>query len=239
VTVQAPPHLSVTRFLAFGDSITWGEQGLVTASSLTTLPVLRPRVQFPTPDTYPGALQGLLASRYTAQTPTVANAGNPGEQVTDPTTFPRFTGLTSSGAYDVVLLMEGANDLGRVDNRTIVSGLGQMIDYARGHNLKVFLATIPPQNPRGPDGGQAAVVAPFNDQVRSLASSKGIPLADVYAAFNGDLTLIGGDGLHPTADGYHLIAQTFFSRIRDTLEATSGGTSVGRQSGVFSQVPRP
>jgi hypothetical protein len=40
----------------------------------------------------------------------------------------------------------------------------------------------------------------------------------VYAAFNGDLTLLGPDGLHPTAGGYQTIANAFFNTIKTTLE---------------------
>jgi lysophospholipase L1-like esterase len=222
VTITAPPRLSVTRFLAFGDSITWGEDGRNTVSSLGASNRLRPRVQFPIADTYPGALQKSLSAVYTAQFPQVANAGNPGEVVTSPDTFARFVRLTSSGAYDVVLLMEGANDLANNDVSDVIAGLGRMIDDASSRRMRVFLATIPPENPNGFDpfdrGLEAGAVAPFNDQVRSLAASKGVPLVDVYQAFGGDLTLIGNDGLHPTAAGYHLIAGTFLASIRQTLE---------------------
>jgi lysophospholipase L1-like esterase len=222
VAITAPPRLSVTRFLGFGDSITWGEDGRNSATSLGASITVRPMVQFPTPDTYPGALQASLAARYTAQSPTVANGGNPGEAVTGPGTFPRFVTATANSLYDVVLLMEGANDLANNDMAEVIAGLGGMIDYARGRGLRVFLATIPPENPLGccpfDRGVDAALVAPFNDRVRGLAASKGVPLVDVYQAFGGDLTLIGPDGLHPTADGYHVIANTFFASIRQSLE---------------------
>jgi lysophospholipase L1-like esterase len=229
ITVIGPPRLTVTRFLAFGDSITWGEDGRNSSSSLGLSLVLRPRVQFPTSDTYPGALQVELSARYTAQTPQVMNAGNPGEFVTGPATFPRFTSLVSSGQYDVVLLMEGANDLSINDTPDVIAGLGQMIDYAKNHGMTVFLATIPPENPAGvqpqPRGVEYGEVPPFNDQVRALAAAKDVTLVDVYNAFNGDLTLIGNDGLHPTAAGYHLIADTFFASIRQVLEAPASATS--------------
>jgi lysophospholipase L1-like esterase len=222
VTVLAPPHLSVSRFLAFGDSITWGEDGKNAPSGLSGATLFRPTVQLPTPDTYPGALQDKLAARYTAQSPQVTNAGRPGETLTDPATLSRFVGYTSSGSYDVVLLMEGANDLGNPNVSEVIAGLGRLIDDAKGRQIPVLLATIPPENPNGYDpknrGINAAQVAPFNDHVRELAASKGVPLVDVYQAFGGDLTLIGTDGLHPTAAGYHLIADTFFASIKHIFE---------------------
>ena len=222
VTVTAPPSLTRTRFLAFGDSITWGEDGR-NSSTIVAASTLRPRVQLPSADTYPGALSALLAARYTAQSPAILNAGKPGEAVTDPATFPRYVSYTSSRAYDVVLLMEGANDLPAHGFSEIIGGLDQMIRDAQSRGMKVLLATLPPQNPDGSDpldrGVEASSVAPFNDQVRALAASKGIPLVDVYQAFNGQLSLIGSDGLHPTAAGYHLIADTFFAAIKQNLEA--------------------
>jgi lysophospholipase L1-like esterase len=218
VTVVGPPHLSVTRFVAFGDSITWGEDGTL-AESILSVGRSRPFVQLPTLDTYPGALQKSLASVYTAQSPQVANQGKPGEAVTDPATFSRFVGATPASQYDVVLLMEGANDLGVVSFQAITSGLGQMIDSARSRGLKIMLATITPRNPSGSKGANAGLVAPFNDEVRALASSKNVPLVDVYVAFGGDLSLLGSDGLHPTAAGYHRIADTFQARIAQTYEA--------------------
>ena len=243
VMVAAPPRLSVTRFLAFGDSITWGEDGRNSVMSLGTLGALRPRVQFPAPDTYPGALQASLAARYTAQSPQVFNAGKQGEAVTDPATFPRFVGFTSSRAYDVVLLMEGANDLGGTDTAAIVAGLGRMVDDAKSRNLKVFLATLPPQNPDGFDpaerGVQYQAVGPFNDQLKSLAVSKDVLLVDVNRAFNGDLTLIGSDGLHPTAAGYHLIADTFLASIRQTLELPAATSSNPARALPLFVSPRP
>ncbi len=236
VTVTPPPKLIVTRFLAFGDSITWGEDGTsaTTTSRSGRVLSLRPAVQFPADQTYPGVLQSDLSGRYVTQRPNVANAGLRDEAVTDSTTFPRYVGYTSSGNYDVVLLMEGANDLASQNATTIsnaVAGLQQMVEDAKSRNLKVFLATIPPENPNGccPDRGQAATLVPgFNDRVRTLAASEQVPLVDVYAAFNGDVTtLIGFDGLHPTAGGYAVIASTFFAAIRANLETSAVVTPHG------------
>jgi lysophospholipase L1-like esterase len=232
VTVTVPARLSVSRFVAFGDSITWGEDGRNSSSaSAGGGQRFHPEVQFDTPNTYPGALTTDLDARYTGQLPQVANRGSVGEQVLDPGTFPRFTRDTA-GAYDVVLLMEGANDLAPTTSAsTIAAGLGRMIDNARSRGLKVYLATIPPENASSPcmprcRGGNAGLVPPFNDQVRALAASKGVPLVDVFQAFNGDVvSLIGPDGLHPSEAGYHRIADTFFTAIKQTLEITATPTA--------------
>ena len=235
VTVTAPPRLSVTRFLAFGDSLTWGEDGrnsVMSLSRFTALNLVRPRVQFPAPDTYPGALQAKLAALYTAQFPQVTNGGRPGETVTGPATFPRFVSFTSTGAYDAVLLMEGVNDLGSHSIPEIIAGLARMVDDAKSRGMKVFLATLPPQNPNGFDpvdrGTQYEAVPPFNDSIKGLAASKGVQLVDVYQAFGLDLTLISNDGLHQTAAGYHTIANAFLASIRQTLELPAAASSIAK-----------
>ncbi len=88
ITIVPPPHLQLTSFLAFSGSITWGEDGTAAVSASVRRLTLRPYVQLPLAQTYPGALQQELASRYATQAPTVANGGKPGEAITDPTTFP-------------------------------------------------------------------------------------------------------------------------------------------------------
>jgi lysophospholipase L1-like esterase len=226
VTITTPPRLSVTRFAAFGDSITWGEDG--TNSFLWQGFQSYPRVQLPAAETYPGALQAQLIARYVAQTPTVTNLGQPGEAVTIDGVS-RFQTVIVSSSYDVVLLMEGSNDLseGQSIEPSVIAGLRQMIDTARGRGIRPFLATIPPMNPDGFRGRSAPLVPGFDDQVRSLATSQNVPLVDIYAALNTDIaTYIGADGLHPTSAGFAKMADTFFASIKSNLEISAGTASI-------------
>jgi lysophospholipase L1-like esterase len=236
VKVQPPPMLTVTRFLAYGDSITWGEDGTnLTVSSAGTI---RPRLQYPANETYPGVLQQELVSRYQLQSPRVYNGGQPGQALTtttgapDPSTLATYTNLTSSRQWDVVLIMEGSNDVTKQDDKIFpaaISVLRQMIGDAQSRQMIPFLATIPPMNPSGccPDRGRAAALVPeFNDDVRALAASQNVTLVDVYAALAPDVpTYIGPDGLHPTLAGYAKIADTFFGAIEQTLEQTQNPTA--------------
>ncbi len=230
VTVNYPPKLSATKFIAFGDSITWGENGQYAATSSVQQLLIRPRVQLPYGDTYPSALQILLVGRYTLQSPTVQNDGYPGQNLLDPVTLPEFK--RDIAGYDSVLIMMGSNDL-RMQDATLEPGMvaqyGSMVGFARSIGVKPIIATLPPMNPAGccpiPRAQGWQLVAPFDDQIRTFAASNSVPLADVYNAFNGDLTLIGPDGLHPTADGYHLIAQTFFKTIQASLEVAPTATA--------------
>jgi lysophospholipase L1-like esterase len=240
VVMPPPPHLSVTTFVAFGDSITWGEDGRDSAlQSQSQRGKSHPAVQFPAPETYPGVLAQELMSRYRTQSLIVFNAGKAGESVTDPATLPRFSSAVDGGLYAVVLIMEGANDLGGGAGiePAVIAGLRSMIVDARGHGVRPYLATIPPEVdvPCCPDRGDASTLVPgFNDSVRMLARDQGVTLVDVYAALNTDVaTYIGFDGLHPTAQGYAKIADTFFAVLEQTLE-----TPMGSSNGLRGSPPR-
>ena len=75
VTVTRPPQISVTRFMAFGDSITWGTRRAGRRV---------PPVQDPPPSySYPSQLLAMLGGRYLDQSITVANEGWPGEWIAD------------------------------------------------------------------------------------------------------------------------------------------------------------
>jgi lysophospholipase L1-like esterase len=222
VTVLPPPVISVTRFVAFGDSLTRGEDGTSAAVAFAQTGRIGPRVFFPPAQTYPGALQQLLMSRYTTQSFIVRNEGQPGERVADRATLTRFSSVVGSGSYDVVLLMEGANDLSDRDDRitaSAIQNLTQMIRDAQSRNVRPFLATIPPEVSGGFRALGWSLVAPFNDQLRALAVREGLPLVDVYAALNTDTAkYVGFDGLHLTADGYAKVADTFFTALKSALE---------------------
>jgi lysophospholipase L1-like esterase len=238
LAVPPPPTLADTRFFAFGDSITRGEDGnnASTSSSLS----FYPRVILPPAQTYPGVLTASLIARYTTQSPIVTNQGLPSEGVTDAGTLGRFTTFSSNRQYDAALIMEGTNDVYKARNGTgnpnlvldaAAAGLRSMIGDAKSRNILPFLATIPPINPSGFRGMVygAELVPGFNDRIRSLAASENVPLVDIYQAFGGNLTLLGADGVHPTPKGYRKIAGTFFDAIQGALEVkTSSATAVRR-----------
>ncbi|MEQ1909663.1 MAG: SGNH/GDSL hydrolase family protein, partial [Vicinamibacterales bacterium] len=180
---------------------------------------------------YPTVLRSALQGRYSLQvdTITVANQGKPGEYASDPTTpgeqssVSRFSSVLSG--QQVVLLMEGSNDVNFAvkDSKVLdsaIANLQRMIRAAKSAGAVPYIATIPPMNPSAAccRSAGAALVSAFDDRIRQLATSEGITLVDVFKAFNGDLTLLSSDGLHPNARGYERIADTFFQSISTTLE---------------------
>lgn len=206
-----PPTLRITKILAFGDSLTAGTTSPPVAAALTAGP----------PQSYPFKLQDLLGARYSAQTVTVSNAGRPGEFVATSAALKRFGEALSEAKPDLVLLLEGANDLnnaGDMVNATItasVSSLEEMVKESVRRNMPIMVATLPPQRP--PKGAAAASVQRFNDAVKVMAGKKGAMLVDVNAQM--PEALIGQDGLHPTEAGYQRLAEIFGAAIRAQYEA--------------------
>lgn len=234
IIVLPAPEIAITRFIAFGDSITLGEDG----TAITTMGLRGPWTGdafFPLVvligQEYPTVLQNELRNRYTLQTSSlgVRNAGARAERAGDPATLTRFQREVVGGGHQAVLLMEGSNDLVEAyygSSRAIpdaINNLRSMVRTARGAGIRPYLATLPLASRESPCGppcrGLAADLVPgFNDQVRGVAAAEAIPLVDVYAAFGGDRTLLSADGLHPNAAGYERIAITFFESIKATVE---------------------
>jgi lysophospholipase L1-like esterase len=222
VTVSRQPQLQRTTFVAFGDSITAGEDGSLTTSGLGPRVILIGRE-------YPTVLGQRLDAAYPAQATSirVANRGQPSESALDPAALTRFTQVLAEG-YDVVLLMEGSNDVGSRDSLVLsqtIANLRAMLVQAMKRNVMAYLATVPPMV-RDRSRTLGATTVPFlNPLIRQLASESGVTLVDVAAAFGGDgpldnSTLLGLDGLHPTEAGYQVIAGAFLEKIQATLERT-------------------
>jgi lysophospholipase L1-like esterase len=222
-TVTTPPRLTVTQFTAFGDSLTYG----VVSAAVTTLGdrlmIQRALLAPPPPEAYPNQLEQMLRARYKLQSSSVYNEGIPGEQV-DPGGLARMPSALRAHPTEVMLLMEGTNDLSGLEEGAAkaISGLDRMVVDALGRGYKVMLATIPPQRAGGshvpPRDAVAKRIPGFNDEIRGIAVARNVPLVDVYDAFKDKLYLIGVDDLHPTPQGYVVMAQTFFDAIRKQYE---------------------
>lgn len=227
VQVTFTPKLKGTRFLAFGDSITGGEIGAPSLFFTNQLLV------------YPAVLMQLMPPRYTSQTLTMTNCGQYGEHAKGDGVsrlksvlnggdcgplMPTGVRKLATGGFDVLLLLEGTNDMN--DDKTSISDVREALrtDIRNAKNagvLQVFLSTLPPEFVQGGDR-----VPAMNDAIRSLAMSEGVVLVDSYAALGGQSsTLIGIDGIHPTAAGQQLMAQAFFAAIQANFEVPPGTTA--------------
>ncbi len=222
----APPPLSRTTFLAFGDSMTAGE---ITVPITTTAGALGQdaypnfRLIVVPSESYPTQLLARLRGRFftQAQQFVVTNAGLPREWAIDGAK--RFPSVLAASGAQVVLLLEGANDLEASPNSTGVNnallGLQTMIRAARARGATVMVATLPPVRPGGRLSLPVALVQTVNDSIRANAAAESAIVVDLHAAMASSVTtFIGIDGLHPTAAGYQRMAETFFEVIRTTFE---------------------
>jgi lysophospholipase L1-like esterase len=213
VAVRPPPRLRFTRFLAFGDSLTAGE-----VSFGPTLRVYLPN------DSYPSALQRRLAARYRVQSPVVVNEGLGGETASDG--FRRIRTVLQTHRPDVLLLMEGTNDLldhpdiGRGAD-TAIDALRRMVQEAKSLGVQVGLATVPPQRGGGRRDLVAKLIPGFNDRIRALAAAESVVLIDVFDAMKDDQSLIGIDDLHMTIRGYDVMAGAYFDAIKGAFEESA------------------
>jgi len=216
VSVTAPAKLSAVKFMAFGDSMTQGVTSLI-----ATMLAYNPN------DAYPLKLQALLAARYTSQVTRVINEGVAGEQA-DGEGKRRFGRTLDADKPDVVLLLEGANDLnhylitaGDADEGVTPAAraLEEMVDAANKKGIPVLLATLPPQDPEGKNGHSAGTVPKLNDAIRHLAHGDEVVIVDLFNGLGGvPAGTIGADGLHPTPAGYDRIAQIWFEAIQKQYE---------------------
>jgi len=115
-----------------------------------------------------------------------------------------------------------------------------MIDIALGRRVLVFLATIAPVAPGGPNNIAVSRVIAFNAKVRDLAARRSVPLVDVYAALSIDVPrYYVGDDLHPTGEALRVIGETFFAAVRSALDITPTDMSPAFSPAASSLLPPP
>jgi lysophospholipase L1-like esterase len=220
VTVASAPQLSATRFVAYGDSITWGKDA--PPASMLAYP------EPPPPTSFPSQLADILTVTYPGQTITVDNEGWPGETVDE--ALDRLPGVLAGARPEVLLILHGANDLlgrpERVTTERIAARLRDMVRTAKARvpGVHVLLATFPPQyhgTVPYDRGAGADFVPELNQRIAAVAQEQGAVLVDLYTPMVGDLKQhIGQDGLHPTVKGFTVMAETIAAAIRQQFAAS-------------------
>ena len=231
-TVTLTPLLiSVTKFVAFGDSFTEGEDG---RNAILGWGIIDPT------GTYPVLLQGLLNNEYPGQSITVLNQGRSGEFVD--AGRQRLPGVLDADRPGALLLLDGYNDLFascRPQDATsaqcaatttdVVAGLRKMIQIAKTPSYGityVFVSTLTPPGPyiSGRDRRIAGTaIVQTNTKLASMVQAEGAILVDPYPAFIGrEAEYVSADGLHLRRAGYQALADTFFAAIKNTVTSTPG-----------------
>jgi lysophospholipase L1-like esterase len=230
----APPRLGVTRILAFGDSMTEGTTSAPLSRWTFSLDAGAPR-------SYPFKLQSMMTARYTDQAIAVFNAGFAGRRAAED--LDRFRSAVSEAAPNVILLLEGANDLNaplrgegvneRIDHT--VGSLEDMVKSATRQQIPVLLATLPPQRPGGPKAHAAEFLSRYNAELKEMASKKGATIVDVHAQF--PMSEVGQDGLHPTESGYQRLAEIWMDALKTRYETAPAGSLAAAEDGDAASGP--
>lgn len=210
VTLTAQ-QLAVSKFVAFGDSVTAGEDGRR----------LRIRVTFIDPvRAYPAVLQSLLRRDFPGQTAIVVNEGRGGVRAKDD--VDRLDDVLKLHAPEVLLLLHGYNDLLNEGTRgvdEVVIALRDMVRMARAQGVRfVFVSTLTPSRPATGRFNRTIdpqAILQANGRLIPMALGEGARVVDAFGTFLGrEQELVEEDGLHLTAAGNQVLAEAFYAAIR-------------------------
>jgi lysophospholipase L1-like esterase len=219
--------ISVTKYDAVGDSLTAGENGLLSLIDL--------------PNAYPTRLQSALETMYPGQGVSVVNRGTNGEFVEE--TALRIRGYIASDRPGAVLLLSGYNNLlnggcriadGPSDPacphtvEDVWIGVRDCIRHSKeapSNVAYVFVSTLTPPGPLGTGISDRRIrndaIVQVNSRIRQVAATEGATLVDTYPLFVGhEAEYVDTDGLHLRPAGYQVLADTFFAAITSKIPQT-------------------
>jgi lysophospholipase L1-like esterase len=219
--------IALTKFEAFGDSLTAGETG----RALEYVPLFDD-----VPNAYPTKLQEKFDALYPGQGIVVINKGHNGDsvEVTDET----IRDAVPADRPDAILILAGYNNLSRACSHggepfsdscrsgidLVGQGIRDCIRHAKELNAGVqfiFVSTLTPGLPTGSNRIDRSVIVAANAQIRDEVAANGAVLVDSYAAFVGhEAEYVNNDGLHLQPAGYQALADTFFAAIQATVLQT-------------------
>jgi lysophospholipase L1-like esterase len=129
-----------------------------------------------------------------------------------------------------VIILAGTNDIARntgpVTMTMIEENLQAMTELAQAHGIKVILCSVTPIADYGrvrmSEGHPPADILKLNAWLKDYTARAHATYADYFAALVDDQGMlkpgISGDGLHPNADGYKLMAPVAEAAIAKALQ---------------------
>jgi lysophospholipase L1-like esterase len=202
------PRARANIYLAFGDSITWG-QGSSDGNGYV--------------DVLEADLRGFWGKA------TVEADGEPGTKSNKGES--RLGASLNSSRPAYVLILYGTNDWNEPDCREefpcfTITALRSMVLQTRDAGAFPVVGTIPPVNPSYTDRSPEERndwVRRMNELVRSMAREERAAVAEIHGDFlkQPSLPPLFADYLHPSDAGYRLMASSFFAAITKPI-STSG-----------------
>jgi lysophospholipase L1-like esterase len=215
----------VTKYEAFGDSLTAGETG----RAFLYAPLFDDVA-----NAYPTRLQASFDSVYPGQGIVVINKGHNGDtlEMIDDT----IRATIPHDRPDAVLLLGGYNNLSACSGAqssphacrdaidAVGFGIRDCIRHIKEANAGVqfiFVSTLTPPGLSGSLRGDPNAIVEANSQIRQQVAAGGAVLVDSYSAFLGhEAEYVNVDGLHLTPVGYQALSDTFFAAIQATIPQT-------------------
>lgn len=197
------------KALSFGDSLTFGvgDNGLTADAAKK--------------GGYPDRAEILLNVPFD-------NFGQPGEEFTEGG-LERLLALLRSSTNDYFLILEGANDAYRAISSEIYrNSMQRAVNAAAVLRKTPVIMTLP--IPCCEHGAQVPTTVRYISELHTIALANDIPLIDIDKAWRttcagqGECDLYTlPEGLHPSARGYDVIAQTVAARFLGIDIFASGG----------------
>ncbi len=134
---------------------------------------------------------------------------------------------------DLVIVLAGTNDVLHLDKLTPIdsfeANLNYIVDQIKAIKSEIVLMTIPPCNeklwlsdktdaqkayyaPEGPNGR----IDQFNAVIKKISMAKNTRFIDINGVFGTNYSLLSsrvGDAVHPTNEGYNMMADTIYKVI--------------------------
>jgi len=214
--------LGATKFEAFGDSLTEGQNGLPFVPTFID-----------PPNSYPTKLLALLNATFPGQGITMINRGVSGQLVYE--TEAVIRDRLPRDRPEAVLLLTGYNDLDPCTGQSNSIACGEATEKAATgvrdciRRVKestagvkfIFVSTLTPPGPGGARARDRNAIVETNRKIRLNVAAERATLVDTYPLFIGhEAEYVSIDGLHLNPAGYQAIADAFFAAIKATVPQT-------------------